>query len=56
MWDFASAAAIEIRGDYDGMTLRDLHEPFYISMSPELCTTVEPGKSVSVPLSLRLSK
>lgn len=34
----------------DGMTIRDLHTPFYISMSKELCTTVEPGDSVSVPL------
>lgn len=34
----------------DGMTLRDLHDPFYIAMSKELCTTVEPGKRVSVPL------
>ena len=33
-----------------GMTLRDLHAPFYIASERELCRTVKPGESVTVPL------
>jgi hypothetical protein len=33
-----------------GMSLRDLHAPFYISTGSELCRDVEPGQEVSVPL------
>ncbi len=33
-----------------GMSLRDLHAPFYISTGSELCRDVKPGEEVSVPL------
>lgn len=33
-----------------GMTLRDLHGPFYISTGSDLCRAVKPGEAVSVPL------
>ncbi len=33
-----------------GMTLRDLHSPFYIAADRELCRTVKPGERVEVPL------
>ncbi|MCL5098066.1 MAG: glycoside hydrolase family 2 [Candidatus Omnitrophica bacterium] len=33
-----------------GMSLRDLHSPFYISTGSELCKAVKPGEQVSVPL------
>ena len=33
-----------------GMTLRDLHGPFYISTGSELCREVKPGELVGVPL------
>jgi hypothetical protein len=33
-----------------GMTLRDLHAPFYIASERELCRAVKPGESVAVPL------
>lgn len=33
-----------------GMSLRDLHSPFYIAMERELCRAVEPGASIDVPL------
>ena len=33
-----------------GMTLRDLHAPFYISTGSELCRDVKPGEQVTVPL------
>lgn len=33
-----------------GMTLRDLHAPFYISTGSELCREVKPGAEVTVPL------
>jgi hypothetical protein len=33
-----------------GMTLRDLHGPFYISTGSELCRDVKPGETVDVPL------
>ncbi len=36
----------------EGMTLRDLHSPFYLCLEPELCTTVSPGASRRVPLML----
>ena len=33
-----------------GMSLRDLHGPFYISTGSDLCRNVKPGEEVSVPL------
>ncbi len=33
-----------------GMSLNDLHAPFYLSPGPELCTEVRPGATVTVPL------
>ena len=33
-----------------GMTLRDLHSPFYIAADRELCRAVKPGERVEVPL------
>ncbi len=33
-----------------GMTLRDLHAPFYISTGSDLCRDVKPGETVEVPL------
>jgi hypothetical protein len=33
-----------------GMTLRDLHAPFYIAPGGELCRDVQPGEKVSVPI------
>ena len=33
-----------------GMTLRDLHSPFYVSTGSELCRDAKPGEQVSVPL------
>ncbi len=33
-----------------GMSLRDLHGPFYIAADRELCRTVKPGQPVEVPL------
>ncbi len=37
-----------------GMTLRDLHSPFYVSTGSELCRDAKPGEQVSVPLWLSL--
>jgi Glycosyl hydrolases family 2, sugar binding domain/Glycosyl hydrolases family 2, TIM barrel domain/Glycosyl hydrolases family 2 len=34
----------------DGMSLRDLHAPFYIATGPELANAAKPGESVQVPL------
>ncbi len=36
----------------DGMSLRDLHSPFYIALESDLCTTVHPGESREVPVFL----
>lgn len=33
-----------------GMSLRDLHSPFYISTGSDLCRDVKPGDAVEVPL------
>ncbi len=33
-----------------GMSLADLHSPFYISTGDQLCRDVQPGESVEVPL------
>jgi len=33
-----------------GMSLRDLHSPYYLSTGSELCRDVEPGKTLEVPL------
>lgn len=33
-----------------GMSLRDLHSPFYIAMPNELCREVQPGSTMDVPL------
>ena len=33
-----------------GMTIADLHSPFYLSTGSELCRDVEPGEAVEVPL------
>ena len=33
-----------------GMTIADLHSPFYISTGSELCRDVKPGQAVEVPL------
>ena len=33
-----------------GMSLRDLHAPFYISTGSDLCRDVKPGEEVTVPL------
>lgn len=33
-----------------GMSLRDLHDPFYISTGSDLCRDVKPGEQISVPL------
>lgn len=33
-----------------GMTLRDLHAPFYLAPEGELCRDVRPGESISLPL------
>ena len=34
----------------EGMSLRDLHAPFYISVGEELSRAVKPGEAVTVPL------
>lgn len=34
----------------NGMTLKDLHAPFYISTGSELCRDVRPGATVEIPL------
>ncbi|MFL5581938.1 MAG: glycoside hydrolase family 2 protein [Gemmatimonadaceae bacterium] len=34
----------------DGMTLRDLHAPFYVALGPELGRRVRPGERVTVPM------
>jgi len=34
----------------DGMSLRDLHAPFYIASERELCRQVKPAEQVNVPL------
>jgi hypothetical protein len=33
-----------------GMSLNDLHAPFYVAPGGELCATVKPGETVKVPL------
>jgi hypothetical protein len=33
-----------------GMSLRDLHSPYYISTGSDLCRDVKPGEEVSIPL------
>ncbi|MFO1500896.1 MAG: glycoside hydrolase family 2 TIM barrel-domain containing protein [Verrucomicrobiota bacterium] len=33
-----------------GMTLRDLHSPFYIAPAGELCRDAKPGETIEVPL------
>jgi hypothetical protein len=33
-----------------GMSLRDLHAPFYLAPGPELCAPAKPGETVQVPL------
>lgn len=33
-----------------GMSLRDLHSPFYVAADRELCRTVQPGAQIKVPL------
>lgn len=33
-----------------GMSLRDLHSPFYISTGSDLCRDVRPGETVEIPL------
>ena len=33
-----------------GMSLRDLHGPFYLSTGSDLCRDVKPGEEVTVPL------
>lgn len=33
-----------------GMSLRDLHAPFYISTGSDLCRDVKPGEMISVPI------
>ena len=35
---------------FPGMSLRDLHAPFYISTGSDLCRDVKPGETVRVPL------
>ncbi len=35
-----------------GMSLRDLHGPFYVALSEEMCQEVKPGAEVSVPVYL----
>jgi hypothetical protein len=35
-----------------GMTLADLHSPFYLSTGSELCRDVKPGEMVNIPLFL----
>ncbi len=37
-------------GLVQGMTLRDLHGPYYLSTGSDLCREVKPGEVVSVPL------
>ncbi|MBN2411386.1 glycoside hydrolase family 2 [candidate division KSB1 bacterium] len=37
-------------GIVPGMTLNDLHGPFYISTGQDICLSVKPGATVSVPL------
>lgn len=34
----------------DGMTLNDFHNPFYLALERELCSTVKPGQIVDVPV------
>jgi hypothetical protein len=33
-----------------GMTLKDLHTPFYLSLSTELCQRAKPGQEVTIPV------
>ena len=33
-----------------GMTLKDLHDPFYLAMGGELCRDVKPGQTIEVPV------
>jgi len=35
-----------------GMSIKDLHSPFYVSTGSDLCRTVKPGEQLSVPLHL----
>jgi len=35
---------------FEGMTLRDLHSPFYIATERKLCRHVKPGEQIEVPL------
>ncbi|MDX2286664.1 MAG: glycoside hydrolase family 2 TIM barrel-domain containing protein [Bacteroidia bacterium] len=37
---------------FPGMSLRDLHAPFYLSTGQELCRTVQAGETADVPLSV----
>ncbi len=37
---------------FPGMTLNDLHSPFYLSTGSDLCRDVKPGDTVKVPLFL----
>jgi hypothetical protein len=39
-----------LSGIMPGMTLNDLHGPFYIASERELCRNVKPGETVTVPL------
>lgn len=37
-------------GIVPGMTLNDLHSPYYLALSPELVQTEQPGATVAIPL------
>lgn len=52
-WRYDRSAKETGLGDFvPGMTLRDLHSPFFVALDPELCREVEAGAEVSVPLFL----
>ncbi len=52
-WRYDRSAKETGLGDFvPGMSLRDLHSPYYVALDPELCREVEAGAEVSVPLFL----
>jgi hypothetical protein len=52
-WRYDRSAKDTGLGDFvPGMTLRDLHSPFFLALDPELCREVTAGSALAVPLFL----
>lgn len=52
-WRFDRTPKFSGLGDLaDGMSDQDFHAPFYVSTGNEICTTIDAGKNLSVPLFL----